>query len=1328
MSELIYASLHNHTAYSNLKLIDSINSVDGLIDYGYELGLYGIAITDHDCLTAHVPAIKHFNKKYKDAERPYKLVLGNEIYITREGLCKETHQAGEKFYHCILLAKDSIGHEQLRKLSSRAWERSYMMAIMRTPTYLSDLDEIVGENPGHLVCTTACIGGYCGAQFLNARSLLLQSQGFYGDPWDDINDIPPSKRVYTDKLPAIDNYLAGMAALFGDDFYIELQPSFQEDQIQYNRYMMEHYWGKYNFTIATDAHYLKKDESKLHKDFLQSKEGGGNREVDSFYSAAYLMSADEVYEYVQDYMTKDEILTMFKNSCDIVDKCSGDYNLFHEQIVPKIEYEWVDRDPDSYYALQNAAKHHKDKYPNLYQWYNGDVSESDEYLAYLVAEGFFSGKIDPCEEYLARLDEEYYHINKISERLQQPLTNYFNTMAKIIDIVWSDGDSIVGPGRGSGCGSLINYLVGITQLDPLRQELQMPFWRFLNESKVELPDIDFDTEAAKRNKIFNAVSRYFNSINSEVINVCTIGTLGTKSAIRTAGKGLNIEDVVINYIVSLVPTERGKDWTLDQCMYGDDEHTKISQFISQMKMYPQLWKLSKRIEGLVTNLSVHASGVLILNGKVTDHNSVMKTSRGVRVTAWDLHDSEEMGALKYDFLTVQALDKIRTTMNLLLEDRRMEWQGSLRETYDKYLLPKNIDYTNQEMWHMAGNGEILELFQFDTAQGSKAVRLIKPTSIKDLAAGNSVMRLMCDGEQPLDIFVRHKRQMSDWYREMDVAGLNQEEQALMEKYLANVYGVAGSQEIVMQLSMDPHISGFSVPEANKLRKGIAKKVPAVIEETRQLFYRKGQELGTRVELLDYIWNRQIGMSLGYSFSDLHTVAYSTIALQEMNLSHKFPLLYWNCACLSVNANAINEEDYEFLVDEEILELTDEEDEKKSSKVAYDKIAAAIGKFKNTLTIVSPDINKAKMGFIPNVENNTIMFGLKGISLVGDDIVKEIIARRPYSGVQDFVNKMRDGNKTLIAKNKVVNLIKAGCFDAIEQKPRVEIMKDFIGSLTPKKEKLNLNNFLMLIRNNLVPPSLDFEKGVYLFTKEIRKQKDGNGFYTMRDEDNVLYLWYVKWIGKEPPIIDGEYRLKVSEWDSYYNSKMDNVRNWIKKDMDNLIERLHEIEYSEEWNKYCNGDVLQWELDSLNFYHSGHPLTNKEFPIEVDSIDDLKENDFDGFWNINGEMVPKMVLHSIAGTVLVKDKKANIVVLSTPDGVIKVKIYKAQFAKYDKVTEDEEGNVIEDSFLDKGNHLLITGILRDEMFIPKVYKNTPQPPILKIVLDENNNFVGFNERK
>lgn len=1305
-----YASLHNHTAYSNIKLIDSINKVEDLIDYGKELGLHGIAITDHDCLTAHVPALNYYNKKYKDSD--YKLILGNEIYITKEGLCKETHQTGEKFYHCILLAKDTKGHEQLRILSSRAWERSYMMAIMRTPTYLSDLEEIVSADPGHLICTTACIGGFCGSKFLDEviqAELLNRPVG---------------------EVPAINAYLQGMKDLFGDDFYIELQPSKQQEQIDYNDYMIKHYWKDYKFTVATDAHYLKASERQLHKDFLQSKEGGGNREVDDFYSAAYLMSAEEVYNYLINYIPEEYIQKMFDNSIEMSDKCTGKYDLFHEQIVPKIEYEWTERDPESYERLCEELATYNGKYPNVLKYFNNETFESDQYLAYLIAEGYYSGKIEPCEEYIARLDEELYHIRAISERLQQPLSNYFNTMAKIIEIVWTDGDSIVGPGRGSGCGSLINYLIGITQLDPLRQELKMPFWRFLHESKIELPDIDFDTEAMKRNKIFNAVTRYFNSINSEVINVCTIGTLGTKSAIRTAGKGLNIEDTVINYIVSLVPTERGKDWTLDQCMYGDEEHKRISQFIGQMQVYPQLWNLSKRIEGLVTNLSVHASGVLILNGKITDHNSIMKTSRGVRVTAWDLHDSEAMGALKYDFLTVQGLDKIRTCMNLLLEDKLMEWQGSLQSTYNKYLLPKNLDYDNPDMWKMAGDGKILELFQFDTAQGSKAVRLIKPTSLKDLAAGNSIMRLMCDGEQPLDIFVRHKKKMSDWYHEMMVAGLNSDEIALMEKYLTNVYGVAGSQEIVMQLSMDPHISGFSVPEANKLRKGIAKKVPAVIEETRQLFYRKGQELGTRLELLDYIWNRQIGMSLGYSFSDLHTVAYSTIALQEMNLAYYFPLLYWNCACLSVNANAINEEDYEFLVDEEILELTDEEDEKKNSKVSYDKIATAIGKFKDTLTILPPDINKAKMGFTPNLEDNTIMFGLKGISLVGDDIVKEIIARRPYTSLQDFLNKMVVDNKKLIAKNKVVNLIKAGCFDKLENKSRTEIMTSFINLLEPPKTNLNLNNFLMLINNDLVPEELNYEKGVYLFTKEIRKQKDGNGFYLLESEDNILYQWYVKWIGKEPPVINGQYRLKITEWDALYNNVMNSVRTWIKKDMPTLIEKLHHNAVQELWDKYCDGDILQWELDSLNFYHSGHPLTNcgvKE-SYNIENINDLHENDFDGYFVINGEQVPKMKLHTIVGTVLVKDKKANIIVLSTPDGVIKVKIYKAQFAKYDKVIEDSEGNVVDPSYLDKGNHLIITGILRDEMFIPKVYKNSKMPPIARLILNERNGLIAVEERK
>ena len=1264
------------------------------MDYAYELGLKAVAITDHDCLTSHVRALNYYNKKYKDKD--FKLILGNEIYITREGLTSETHEAGEKFYHCILLAKDEIGHRQLRELSSRAWTRGYVKFIMRTPTYLSDIEEIVGADPGHLVCTTACLGGMTGTFFT------------------------------TGQLERIKPILYAMKNVFGENnFFIELQPSYMDDQLRYNSYMKENYSDEFNFVVATDSHYLKKEEREIHKTFLNSKDSKGNREVDEFYASAYMMGPEEIHSYMDKYLGDEFVNNMMSNTLSIAE-CCNDYVLDHPQIVPKIQYEWVSRD---YRALDDLRKHVGAR-PNLNYYCNeSDNEEADKYLALLIAEGYKKLIGEYLDEYLDRLEEELATFKAISENIKQPLSDYFNTMAKIIDIVWTDGDSLVGPGRGSGCGCLINYLLGITQLDPLRQELEMPYFRFLHPSRPELPDIDFDTEALKRNKILKAVKKYFNSIGGEVINVCTIGTIKTKSAIRTAGRSLNLEDTLINYVVSLVPNERGNDWTLDQCMYGDDEHTKIGQFATQMIQNPELWAVAKRIEGLVTNLSVHASGVLILNNpNITEHNSVMKTSRKVLVTAWDLHDSEQLGALKYDFLTVQAIDKIRTNLNFLLEDQQIEWCGNLRDTYNTYLLPKNIDYTSQDMWNMVGNGEIMELFQYDTAQGSKAARLIKPHSLQDLAAGNSVLRLMCDeGEQPLDTFAKYKNNIGLWYQEMMKAGLNNEEQTLMEKYLKSVYGVAPSQELMMMLSMDPNIAGFSVKEANMLRKAVAKKNKSLIEECHNLFYSKGRELGTREELLNYVWNVQIGRQIGYSFSDLHTTAYSTIALQEMNLNYHYDPIYWSCACLNVNANAVNDGDYEFLLESDIIDIEDDidEEESKSGKVAYDKVAEAISKF-DMYEIVPPDINNAKMGFIPKVYENKIMFGMKGISKIGDDLVLNIIDHRPYSSLKNFVEKMVEDGKKLISKDRVVNLIKAGCFDAIENKPREQIMIDFLSSLVERKKTLNLRNVQMLTRYNLFPEEMKYEKGVFVVHNEIKKSLS-NGFYCLNSEDDIIYNWYLKNFGKEPLYMNGGWYIAENEWNTIHKKAQDTTRVWIKNNMEDLIEKIFEIEWKEEYDKYAHGDILQWELDSLNFYHSGHPLTNIKFPYENTALSNLKENDFDGYWQIKGNSIPKLNLKMISGTVLVVNKKANIVVLSCPDGVMRVKCYKSQYAKYDKTVENEWGEIIQEGFFKKGTHLRVSGFLRDGVFIPKVYGKNNGDPIVKIVLDDDGNYLGIEEK-
>lgn len=216
--------------------------------------------------------------------------------------------------------------------------------------------------------------------------------------------------------------------------------------------------------------------------------------------------------------------------------------------------------------------------------------------------------------------------------------------------------------------------------------------------------------------------------------------------------------------------------------------------------------------------------------------------------------------------------------------------------------------------------------------------------------------------------------------------------------------------------------------------------------------------------------------------------------------------------------------------------------------------------------------------------------------------------------------------------------------------------------------------------------------------------------------------------KEPPMLNGEYKINSLKWDAYYDAAMNPVRAWIKANLEELIEAFYKIESSIEFNKYATGDELKWELDSLNFYHSGHPLEKLSTPIPHSTLNELIDGEFDGYWNIKGNIVPKMVIRSIVGTVLTKNTQKKLFTLSTPEGVIQVKAYKTQFAKYDKVIKGSDGEIIQDSFLKKGTHLMLTGILRDGIFIPKVYKDTGFEPIRRIVIDENRNFLYFEDKQ
>jgi DNA polymerase-3 subunit alpha len=392
------------------------------------------------------------------------------------------------------------------------------------------------------------------------------------------------------------------------------------------------------------------------------------------------------------------------------------------------------------------------------------------------------------------------------------------------------------------------------------------------------------------------------------------------------------------------------------------------------------------------------------------------------------------------------------------------------------------------------------------------------------------------------------------------------------------------------------------------------------------------------------------------------------------------------------------------------------------------MASAIIKLQEFAEVALPDINVARFGFTPDAENNSVMFGLRGISRVGEPIIRAIMEKRPFTSLADFCDRMVDEDgKKQISKDRVVNLIKAGAFNALEKQSREQILSNYLHTTCEPKTKLTLQNFAMLVANELIPADFNYQIRVYNFTKYIRKQKLANTYIL---DSNAMSFYtennYPQTNIKQMTISDGMIvdTIAKSTWDYIYESEMNKIRAFIKNNHDILLQQLNEKLFAAEWNKYAGGDELKWELDSLNFYYSGHPLENLVLPVDISGVKDLTEDEFDGFWTIKGKQVPKYKLRTIVGAVIDKDTTKGTFILSCPDGVVNVKVFKQQFARYAHTLSetDDDGNktVLENSFFDKGTFLAVTGILKGDTFIPKVYKNTGFDAILKIVLDANGN--------
>lgn len=461
----------------------------------------------------------------------------------------------------------------------------------------------------------------------------------------------------------------------------------------------------------------------------------------------------------------------------------------------------------------------------------------------------------------------------------------------------------------------------------------------------------------------------------------------------------------------------------------------------------------------------------------------------------------------------------------------------------------------------------------------------------------------------------------------------------------------------------------------------------------------------------------------------------------MNLAYRYPIIYWNCACLSVDSSAINSADFYNLVENDIIDGDAGEEKKAQNKMDYAKLAAALDRFRNVCKIEMPDINESRLSFTPDVEDNSILYGLKGITRVTEPVINEIMINRPFSSFKDFLNKVQ---KRIVTKDKIINLIKCGAFNKLEGKDTTTILKEYIESICDLKNKLTMQNANMLIDLHLLPSDLDYYSEVYKMTKELRRHRDEKKLWYCADRleipTNKLDVW--KQILKDSAIsgqelvIENEPRKVIDsgKWDVFYEKNMGPIRTYIKNNHDDLLNKLNTRLYNDEYYKYCNGDALQWELDSINFYYTDHPLRKviKQLPIAINPLNTIIEGMQDGNFFIKGKEIPKMKLYTIAGTVIDRDRTKGLVTLQCPDGVVSVKVYKDLFATMIAVSGDTDENgekeIDQDSFFEKGVHLLITGIQRGMTFVPKVYKNVGRPAIMRIVLDDEGNFVELEAKK
>ncbi len=579
------------------------------------------------------------------------------------------------------------------------------------------------------------------------------------------------------------------------------------------------------------------------------------------------------------------------------------------------------------------------------------------YLRDLCEAGLRKRYADITPEIRDRLDYEIEVINKSG------YNSYFLITRDFVNYAKAKGIS-VGPGRGSAAGSIVSYCLGITDIDPLRYNLL--FERFLNQERVTMPDIDIDFCYERRAEVIDYVIQKYGQDN--VAQIITFGTMAARAVIRDVGRVMNMPYADVDKIAKLVPVD--PNMTLGLALEQEPELKDLYKKDPRVK---ELIDTSRHLEGLTRHASTHAAGVVISEDPLTNHAPLFRTADGQISTGYAMSSLEKIGLLKMDFLGLRTLTVIQEAVKIITRVRGI------------YLNIEEIPIDDPKAYRLLNRAETMGVFQLESSGMRDLLKKLKPERFEDIIAILALYRPGPIGSGMLDDFMKRK------HREVEV----RYDHPLLESILEETYGIIVYQEQIMMIVS--RLAGFSLAQADLLRRAIGKKTPEIMDQQRKVFIEGAMKNKVDRHIAEKIFNL-IEHFAGYGFNKSHSTAYAMISYRTAFLKANYPIEFMTALLTSEKDNT-----------DKLVEYIDE---------------AARMKIK----ILPPDVNESLANFTM-VSKDSIRFGLGAVKNVGRGAIDSIIeARKKYEHFKSLSEFCERIDLRLTNKKVIESLIKCGAFD------------------------------------------------------------------------------------------------------------------------------------------------------------------------------------------------------------------------------------------------------------------------------------------------------------